>query len=202
MRTQKGIRNIGYTILEKEAGTISEDNILYSRSPLRYVFENGYISKAEAKEIMSKSTCFGDMYFANKLAKIRKEGLYGLGKQVDNIYQRYYTKFTELDITQLAIESIMIILAVYNLDLALYLNKKHKYVDIDLDSVGHEEFPLTDKDKIYYQTGGKYNQSVLLKNKSWSGLSTMPMGLRTAIALNATNSVPLELEDLLNYLYC
>lgn len=202
MRSQKGIRNIGYCVNPKEAGNIHEENILYTKKPLRYVLEDTNLSKAEESAIIKKSTCFGDMLFAGKLLRIKEYGLSEIlrGKHFMLPYD-YRGSEREKEVIRLINESIMTILAIYNLELAIYLNDKYKFVDLDLDAIGHEEFPLEEEDKIYYQTGGKFNKSEIIKNTSWSGLSNMPMGLRTAIALNATNSVPLELEKLLNYLY-
>lgn len=200
MKTQKGIKSIGFCVNPKEDGLITEVNKLYKNKPLRYVLGETNISLYEQGEIIKQSTCFGDMAFSAKLLKLKENGIYELRK---NIYIEPYYDSTEeeIEVVNLVIESIMIILAVYNLDLALYLNEKYNFVDLDLESIGREYFPLDDKDKIYYQTGGKFNKGELVVGEPWRGLSKMPMGLRNAISLNATNSVPLELEYLLNYLY-
>lgn len=212
MKSLKGVKAIGYCVNEKEAHTISDETVIYKNKRLRYIFSDIKVSKPEIKEIIKMSTCFGDMYFAAKLLTIREKFIepdiirngdfeyYVCGDHF-RLPKSYDFNTEGSEIINFVIESIMIILSIYNLDLALYLNKKYHFVNLDLESIGYEEFPLDDSDNAYYQTGGRFNKLKLRKNSSWSGLSNMPMGLRTAISLSATNSVPLEIEKLLNYLY-
>ena len=210
MSSNIGIKAIGYTIKKSEEGRTSKDNKLYGpNKPLRYAMADvdEVLSKGELAEIFKRTTCLGDLLITRKLLLVEFENELGpyYSKYSNGEYDYAVGGLNSANDNEILLykESLMIILAIYNLELAKYLNEKYNLVDLDLDEIGHEDFNLDENDKIYYQTGCKFNRPVIVRNMSWGKekVSEMPQGLRGAISLNTSMDLDYYVDYILDILY-
>ena len=176
--TEETLNKLGYTVNKELVGK-GVNSIIYGDINLRWIFDNLNLGKRfDETKYLNLINCFGDVELMRKIKKA-----------VD-----YNTEvMTEVG------KAFLGIIAIYNLPLAKEFNKDFcNFRGIDLDTIGKERFVLNNNDRLFYESGGKFNKSKELRfNESWgyNDMNRLTDGLLSAMALhlNITDEVEYEL---------
>lgn len=158
--TVEGVEELGLTLDGRRHGTVVP-SILYSRKAgeksrnglnifggvkLRYVYRHMPFSNEVLQKFSNNVSCYGDLKILEDISILCH---YHQEAQVP-LYE-YHTEFS----------FYIFILAMHNPEFAkLIENYMGIYVPFNIDEVAKEDFFLKDEDKLYYQSGLRFNRPV------------------------------------------